>query len=181
MSEHGDYPLEGLQHIPRVHPSAFVAGNATLVGDVEIGEASSVWFGAVLRGDTDTIRVGPRSNIQDGVVIHCDAGKPVTIEAEVSVGHSAMLHGCTLRRGCLVGIGARVLNLADIGEGSLIGASALVPENTRVPPGSLVVGVPGRILTLPEHLRPYLDQTWRHYVSYAEQYRKINLGGSRWA
>ena len=177
MSEFGDFPLAGLLKQPRIHPSAFVARNATLVGDVEIGEFSSVWFGAVLRGDTDSIRVGDRSNVQDGVVIHCDAGKPTTIEAEVSVGHSAMLHGCTIRRGSLVGIGARILNLAEIGEECLVAASALVPEGTKVPPRSLVVGVPGRILPLPERLVPYLDSTWRHYVSYREQYLKSNPGG----
>ncbi len=179
MSGHGDYRLKGLGQTPRVHPSAFVAATATLIGDVEIGEMASIWFGAVLRGDTDMIRVGARSNVQDGVVIHCDDGKPVVLEDEVSVGHSAMLHGCTLRHGCLIAIGARVLNLTEIGAGSLVAAGALVPERTKVPPRSLVVGVPGRILALPDRLLPMMDQTWRHYVSYAEQYLKLNLGGSR--
>ena len=170
MSGAPEFPLRGLLKAPRVHPSAFIAPGAALIGDVEIGAESSVWFGAVLRADADAIRVGARCNLQDGVIVHCDAGAPVLLEEEVSVGHAAMLHGCTLRRRCLVGIGARVLNHAEIGPESLVAAGALVPERTKVPERSLVVGVPGRIVTLPERLLSYLDQTWRHYVSYREQY-----------
>ncbi len=178
MSEHGDFPLEGLRHEPQVHPSAFVAPNATLVGEVTLAELCSVLFGAVLRADTAAIRVGARSNLQDGVVVHCDQGKPVLLEEEVSVGHGAILHGCVLRRGCLIGIGARVLNLAEVGPDCLVAAGALVPERARIPERSLVVGVPGRVLPLPAKFHEMMDQTWRHYVSYREQYLARGIG--RW-
>jgi len=165
-----EYPLPGLSRTPRIHSSVFVAPGAVVLGDVEIGEQSSVWFGAVLRGDVDAIRIGARTNLQDGVIVHCDVGIPVQVHDEVTVGHAVVLHSCTLRRNCLVGIGARVLNKADVGEGSLIAAGALVGERMVVPPGSLVVGVPGRVRELPARLRDNMKDNWRHYVSTAAQY-----------
>ena len=129
---------------PSVPASAWVAPNATLVGSVTLGESASVFYGAVLRADVDTITLGAGSNIQDNVVVHCDAGKPTTIGANVSVGHAAVLHGCTIEDGVLIGMGATVLNNAVIGANSLVGAGALVTEGKVFPPGSLIVGVPAR-------------------------------------
>jgi gamma-carbonic anhydrase len=166
-----EFPLPGLQATPRIHPSAFIAPGAVVLGDVELGKDSSVWFSAVLRGDTNSIRVGDRTNIQDGVIVHCDSGMPAVIGDEVSVGHGAILHGCVVRSRVLVGIGARVLNLAEIGSESLVAAGALVPERMKVPPRSLVVGLPARVLPLPERFLEYIDDTWKHYVSYRGQYK----------
>ena len=130
---------------PVIPPSAWVAPNATLVGAVSLGDRSSVFYGAVLRADVDTITVGEGSNLQDNVTVHCDAGKPTTIGSGVSVGHGAILHGCTIEDDCLIGMGATVLNRAVIGAGSLVAAGSVVLEGTVVPPGSLVAGVPGKV------------------------------------
>ena len=176
MPDSIDFPLPGLARTPRVHETAFIALGAVIVGDVEIGELASIWYGAVLRGDSDFIRIGARTNIQDGTVVHVDEGVPTIVEEEVTVGHGVVLHGCTVRRRCLIGIGARVLNHADIGEGSLVAAGALVPEKLIVPPRSLVVGVPGKIRELPEHLARYMEGNWKHYVSFGQQYRARSLG-----
>jgi carbonic anhydrase/acetyltransferase-like protein (isoleucine patch superfamily) len=170
-----DFPLAGLERTPRVHDTAFVAPGAVILGDVTVGELASIWYGAVLRGDSAFIRIGARTNIQDGTVVHVDEDVPTVVEEEVTVGHAVVLHGCTVRKGCLIGIGARVLNHADIGAGSLVAAGTLVPEKLIVPPGSLVVGVPGRIRELPERLREYMSGNWRHYVSFGQQYRARSL------
>jgi carbonic anhydrase/acetyltransferase-like protein (isoleucine patch superfamily) len=170
-----EFSLSGLAVAPRVHPTAFVAPGAVVLGDVEIGELASIWYGAVLRGDIAGIRIGARSNIQDGTVVHVDDGIPTLVEEEVTVGHGVMLHGCTLRRGCLVGIGAQVLNLAEVGAGSLVAAGTLVPERMVVPPGMLVVGVPGKVRELPERLARYIEGGWRHYVAFGQQYRAMHL------
>ncbi|THG31752.1 gamma carbonic anhydrase family protein [Naasia lichenicola] len=130
---------------PAVDPSAFVAENATLIGDVVLHERSSVFFGAVLRGDRATIALGAESNLQDNVVVHCDPGTPTTIGTGVSVGHGAVLHGCTIEDGCLIGMSATVLNRAVIGAQSLVAAGAVVLEDTVVPPRSLVAGVPAKV------------------------------------
>jgi carbonic anhydrase/acetyltransferase-like protein (isoleucine patch superfamily) len=130
---------------PTVHPDAWVAPATVLVGKVRIDEGASVWYGSVLRADTDTISVGAGSNIQDGSVVHADPGFPVTIGAGVSVGHRAVLHGCTVGDDVLIGMGAVVLNGATVGAGSLVAAGAVVLEGTEVPPGSLVAGVPGKV------------------------------------
>ncbi|HVP39763.1 MAG TPA: gamma carbonic anhydrase family protein [Candidatus Saccharimonadales bacterium] len=177
MSEPHEHPLPGLAKAPRIHPTAFVAPGAVVIGDVEIGELASIWYGAVLRGDADFIRIGARTNIQDGTVVHVDEGVPTVVEEEVTVGHAVVLHGCTVRRRCLIGIGATVLNHSDIGEGSLVAAGTLVPEKLVVPAGSLVVGVPGKVRELPERLRQYMDGNWRHYVSFGQQYRARGLDG----
>lgn len=125
--------------------TAWVAGNATVVGAVTIGAEASLWYGVVVRGDGDTITVGARSNLQDGTVVHADPGFPVRVGAGVSVGHRAVLHGCTIEDDVLVGMGAVVMNGAVIGSGSLVGAGALVPEGMVVPPRSLVLGVPAKV------------------------------------
>ncbi|GAA2231853.1 gamma carbonic anhydrase family protein [Herbiconiux moechotypicola] len=130
---------------PSVAADAWVAPTATLIGRVELAERASVFYGAVLRGDNDPIVLGPGSNLQDNVVVHTDLGRPVTIGANVSVGHGAVLHGCTVSDDCLIGMGSTVLNGAVIGAGSLVAAGAVVLEGTVVPPGSLVAGVPAKV------------------------------------
>lgn len=132
-------------HSPVVDESAFVASNATLVGRVSLGPESSVFYGAVLRGDTDQITLGARSNLQDTVVVHCDVGVPTTIGSGVSVGHGAVVHGCTIEDDCLIGMGATVMNGAIIGAGSLVAGGAVVLEGTVIPPRSLVAGVPAKV------------------------------------
>jgi carbonic anhydrase/acetyltransferase-like protein (isoleucine patch superfamily) len=131
--------------IPRVNPSAWVAPNATLVGRVDIEEQSSIWYSAVLRGDDGSITVGSRTNIQDGCVLHADAAPPLVIGDGVTVGHRAILHGCTIEADVLVGMGAVVMDGAVIGRGSIVGAGAVVAKGTNVPPGSLVIGLPARV------------------------------------
>lgn len=131
--------------VPKVAATAWVAPSADLVGAVELQEDSSVWYTAVLRADYDPIVLGPRSNLQDGVVVHTDVGRPATIGAGVSVGHRAVLHGCTIGDDCLIGMGSIILNGAVVGEGSLIAAGAVVQEGAVIPPRSLVVGVPGKV------------------------------------
>ncbi|MBW7922318.1 MAG: gamma carbonic anhydrase family protein [Rubellimicrobium sp.] len=137
------HELDGIR--PEIHPDAWVAPGAVLVGRVVVRAGASVWFGAVLRGDNEVIEVGEGSNVQDNVVCHTDMGFPLVIGADCTVGHRAMLHGCTLGEGSLIGMGATVLNGAVIGAGSLIGAAALVAEGKDIPPASLVVGAPGRV------------------------------------
>ena len=130
---------------PEVSEDAWVAPNATLVGKVRLGAEASVWFGAVLRGDGDRIEVGEGSNIQDGCVLHADPGFPVHVGTGVSIGHRAVVHGCVLEDGVLVGMGAVVMNGARIGHGSLVAAGTVVLEGTEIPPRSLVAGVPGKV------------------------------------
>ena len=124
----------------------FVAGNATIIGDITIGNQVGIWFGAVIRGDRDRIIIGDRSNIQDNCVVHTSKGFPVIIGDEVSVGHGAILHGCVIHDRVLVGMGAIVLNGAKIGGGSIIGAGAVITEGKEIPPNSVVIGVPGKIV-----------------------------------
>ncbi|MDD4851455.1 MAG: gamma carbonic anhydrase family protein [Gemmiger sp.] len=131
--------------MPQAEHAAFVAENATLVGDVHLGEGSSVWYGAVLRGDSGSITVGPGSNIQDNAVLHTGTHNNVTVGSGVTVGHSALVHGCTVGDNVLVGMHATILNGAVVGEGSLIAAGALIPEGAVIPPHSLVMGVPGKV------------------------------------
>lgn len=130
---------------PTLAPDAFVAAGAVLAGRVRLLPGSSVWYNAVLRAEAEEIVLGERSNIQDNVSCHVDAGYPLTVGADVSVGHNAVLHGCTVEDGALIGMHATVLNGAVIGAGSLIAAGTVVLEGTIVPPGSLVAGVPGRV------------------------------------
>ncbi|CAN5529570.1 gamma carbonic anhydrase family protein [soil metagenome] len=130
---------------PVIADSSWVAPNATVIGAVTLHENSSVFYGAVLRADISTITLGAGSNLQDNVTVHVDEGKPTTIGAGVSVGHAAVLHGCTIEDNCLIGMSATVLNDAVIGEGSLVAAGTVVLEGTIVPPGSLVAGVPGKV------------------------------------
>lgn len=131
---------------PDVEPSAFVAREATLVGDVQVGANASIWFGAIARGDNAPVRIGVRSNVQEGAVLHADPGFPLTIGDDVTVGHQAMLHGCTIGAGSLIGIQAVVLNGAVIGAESLVGAGAVVTERKEFPPRSLILGAPAKVV-----------------------------------
>ncbi|PAU98035.1 gamma carbonic anhydrase family protein [Paracoccus salipaludis] len=131
---------------PQVAPDAWVAPDAQLIGRVVLEDMASVWWAAVLRGDNEEIRIGRGSNVQDGCVFHTDPGFPLRVGADVTVGHKAILHGCTVHDGALIGMGATILNGAVIGEGALIGAGALVAEGKEIPPGALVMGAPGRVV-----------------------------------
>ena len=151
----------------------YVADNAVVIGSVILGHGASVWFNSVVRGDNDLITIGDGANIQDTAVLHVDEGAPLTLGANVSVGHHAMLHGCTVEDGALVGINAVVLNHAVIGRGSLVGANALVAEGKVIPERSLVVGSPARVVrTLTEEDAAGIEQIARHYVEKARLYRE---------
>ncbi len=150
----------------------WIAPTASLIGKVRLARLASVWFGAVLRGDNELIDVGENSNIQDGCVLHTDPGFPLTIGRHVTVGHQAMLHGCTIEDTVLVGMGATVMNGAVIGHHSVIGARSLVPEGKVIPPHSLVVGVPGRVVRiLSDKDVAMLDEAARVYVKKIPRYR----------
>ncbi len=157
---------------PRLGTRVFVAENAAIIGDVEVGNDCSIWYGTVLRGDINMIRIGSRTNVQDNCTIHVEHEKWSTVIAEeVTIGHGAIVHGCTIHRGALIGMGSRVLDGAVIGESALVGAGALVPEGMEVPPRMLVVGVPARIKRpLTEEELARLEESWKHYVEYKERY-----------
>jgi carbonic anhydrase/acetyltransferase-like protein (isoleucine patch superfamily) len=153
---------------PAVHPEAWIAPGAVLVGRTDIAARASVWYGAVVRADMDSITLGARSNIQDGCVVHTDYGFPTAVGEGVSVGHRAVLHGCTIGDDVLVGMGAIVLNGARVGDGCLLAAGTVVLEGTQIPPGSLVAGVPGKVrreLTAEERDRIRLNA--EHYLTLA--------------
>ncbi len=158
---------------PRIHESAFVTDDAFVIGDVEIGEEASVWFGSVVRGDVNYIRIGDRTNIQDACVIHVSSkDHPTILEDEITVGHRVTLHGCHVESGCLIGIGSIILDGARIGSRSLIAAGSLVTPGTVIPPESLVMGAPAKVkrpLT-PEELEN-LSRSWRNYVELGRLYR----------
>ncbi len=160
--------------IPRLDATAFAAEGSTIVGDVEIGPESSIWFGAIVRGDVNFVRIGARTNVQDLTVVHV-TGKthPTVIGDDVTVGHRVVLHGCTVKDRCLVGIGAIVMDGAVVGPDAMVGAGALVPPGAVVPPGTLVLGSPAkakRQLTLEEIA--FLAQSALNYARYAAQYRR---------
>ncbi|MER3430294.1 MAG: gamma carbonic anhydrase family protein [Blastocatellia bacterium] len=157
---------------PKINESAFIATGATIVGDVEIADDASIWFGSVLRGDVNFIRIGARTNIQDQTIIHVSSeGLPTIIAEEVTVGHRVTLHACSVERGCLIGMGAILMDGVRVGSESLIAAGTLVPPGTEIPPRSLVIGSPGRLkrqLTKDEILD--LDRSWRRYVELKNVY-----------
>jgi Carbonic anhydrases/acetyltransferases, isoleucine patch superfamily len=157
---------------PLLGKRVFVAENATLIGDIVLGDDCSIWYGAVLRGDVHSIRIGARTNIQDNCVLHVTHGThSVDIAEEVTIGHGVIAHGCTIGRGALIGMGSRVLDGARIGELALIGAGALVGEGMEIPPRTLAVGVPAKVkrdLRFDEIAR--LEESWRQYVGYKERY-----------
>ncbi|MCA2960981.1 MAG: gamma carbonic anhydrase family protein [Silvanigrellales bacterium] len=157
---------------PRLAANVFLADGARVVGDVEMGEHSSVWFNAVVRGDVDAVRIGARTNIQDGAVVHCTYKRfSTTIGNDVSIAHLAMIHGCVIEDECLVGMQAILMDGVVVGKGSIIGAGAVVTQGTKIPPGSLVLGAPGKVVrpVTPEELVGVLDTT-RRYLQYAQGY-----------
>jgi carbonic anhydrase/acetyltransferase-like protein (isoleucine patch superfamily) len=157
---------------PRVAASAWVADSAQIMGNVELAEDASIWFGAVVRGDTEVIRIGDRSNIQDGSVLHADIGKPLTIGNDVTVGHKVMLHGCTIGDGSLIGIGAVVLNGAKIGKGCIVGAGSLVTEGKEFPDGSMIIGSPAKVVReLTAEQQQGLVMSAVHYVENARRFK----------
>lgn len=140
------YELEGTRVTTPPDGGFWVAPNAVVIGKVVIEEEASIWFGSILRGDNEPIRIGARSNIQDGCVLHTDPGYPLTVGADCTIGHMVMLHGCTIGRGSLIGIGSIVLNGVTIGEECLIGANTLITEGKEIPPRSMVLGSPGKVV-----------------------------------
>ena len=158
---------------PQIDPSAWVAPGCHVIGSIALGAESSVWFGAVLRGDNEMITLGAGSNIQENSVLHTDPGCPLIIGEGCTIGHKAMLHGCTIGRNSLVGMGATILNGAVIGENCLIGAGALIPEGKIIPDGSLVMGMPGKIVReLDETAIEGLKKSALNYQANAERFRK---------
>jgi carbonic anhydrase/acetyltransferase-like protein (isoleucine patch superfamily) len=157
---------------PRIGDRVFIAGNAAVLGDVVLGDDVSIWFSTTIRGDCNFIRIGARTNVQDNCTIHVGhVDSPTIIAEEVTIGHGGIVHGCTIHRGALIGMGSRVLDKAVIGENALVGAGALVPEGMQVPPRTLVVGVPARVkreLTAEEIAR--LEESWQLYVGYKDDY-----------
>ncbi|POX49733.1 gamma carbonic anhydrase family protein [Streptomyces sp. Ru72] len=160
---------------PKVDQEAFVSPTSVVIGDVTLHAGASVWYGAVLRGDVERIAVGASSNVQDNCTLHADPGFPVTVGERVSIGHNAVVHGATVEDDCLIGMGATVLNGAVIGAGSLVAAQALVPQGMRVPPGSLVAGVPAKVkreLTAEE--REVITLNGTMYADLARAHREVH-------
>ena len=163
-------PFQGMA--PKLGQRIFIAESALVLGDVELGDDSSVWFNCVVRGDVNYVRIGARTNIQDMSVLHADSGVPLTLGEDVTVGHKAMLHGCTIGDGCLIGIGAVVLNGARIGKGCLVGAGSLVTEGKEFPAGSMILGSPARVVRqLSTEQLEGLRLMAEHYVSNASRFR----------
>ncbi|MGE5361124.1 MAG: gamma carbonic anhydrase family protein [Bacteroidales bacterium] len=151
--------------LPRIHPSAYVDETAQVIGDVELGEESSLWMNVVVRGDVNWIRIGRRTNIQDGTIVHVMRDThPTTIGDEVTVGHGAILHGCTVADRCLIGMRAVLLNGVEVGEDCIVAAGTLIPENSTIPGGSLVMGSPGKVR------RPLTPDETASIRDYAERY-----------
>ncbi len=164
------YELDGIA--PEIGDQAWVAPDANVIGKVVLEAGANVWFGSTLRGDNEEIRVGRGSNIQENCVLHTDMGYPLTIGADCTIGHKAMLHGCTIGEGSLIGMGATVLNGAKIGKGCLIGAGALITEGKEIPDGSLVMGAPGKVIRqLDEAAQARLIASAAHYRANAARYR----------
>jgi len=158
---------------PTLHPTAFVAPSAEVLGDVTVGEDASVWYQCVLRGDIAPITIGPRSNVQDLTLIHVDPDLPTIVGSDVGIGHRAIIHGCTIGDGCLIGMGAVLLSGVTIGEGSVVGAGSVVPEGVLIPAGQLVIGVPARVVRpVDENLRARLRDTVDSYVRLKERHRR---------
>jgi carbonic anhydrase/acetyltransferase-like protein (isoleucine patch superfamily) len=162
------------EHVRR-HPTSYVAPNATLVGDVILGRQSSIWYGAVLRGDLAPIEIGEQSNIQDLAMIHVDRDLPCLVGPRVSVGHRAILHGCQVESDCLIGMGAILLSRVVVGSGSVVAAGTVIPEGIVIPPGSLVMGLPGRVTgRVDEKLARRIQHACENYVTLADRQRAAN-------
>ncbi len=158
--------------LPKVHETAFVADDAIIIGDVEIGENASVWFGSVIRGDVNHIRIGAGANIQDATVIHVNSKTyPTILEDKITVGHRVTLHGCYIESGCLIGIGAVLLDGVRVGRNSLVAAGSLLTPGTQIPPNSMVMGSPAKVKRdLTHEELAYLDRSWRNYVELKNKY-----------
>ena len=158
---------------PSIHGSAYVSDDAIIIGDVEIGEDASVWFGSIIRGDVNFIRIGARTNIQDGTIIHVSSKTHSTVlEDEITVGHRVTLHGCHVESGCLIGIGSILMDGVRIGANSLVGAGSLLTPGTQIPPRSLVLGSPARVKReLTDDELTSLDRSWRNYVALKNKYK----------
>jgi carbonic anhydrase/acetyltransferase-like protein (isoleucine patch superfamily) len=157
----------------QVHPTVWLAPGATVVGDVTIGEDSSVWFGAVLRGDSETIRIGSRTNVQDGCILHADPGFPCLLGDGVTLGHGAIVHGAQVADNVMIGMRAVVMNGASIGANSIVGVGAVVTEGMQIPAGSLVLGLPAKIQrSLEPHEIERVAHAARHYVDRGREYRQ---------
>lgn len=162
---------------PKIHETAFIAEDAIVIGDVEIGENASIWYGSIIRGDVNFIRIGARTNIQDACVLHVSRRTHSTVlEEEITVGHRVTLHGCRVERGSLIGIGAIILDGARIGKNSLVAAGSLVTPGTQIPERSLVMGAPARVKReLTDEEVTKLEESWRNYVTLAEIYRHPHI------
>ena len=168
------YDLDGIR--PQLGENVWVAPNATVIGDIRLADQASIWWNAVLRGDNDPIHIGRQTNIQDGSVLHTDAGIPMFIGERVTVGHLVMLHGCTIGDGSLIGIGSVILNRATIGKHCIVGANTLIPEGKSFPDRVLIVGSPGKIVReLTDEDVAKLERSAAHYVTNAARY-KAGLG-----
>ncbi|MBL3700328.1 gamma carbonic anhydrase family protein [Leucobacter luti] len=174
---HGTVIALDPEHTPQIASSAWLAPGSVVVGAVTIAADVSVWYNAVVRGDSDIVAIGPRSNLQDGVVVHTQRGDAAIIGADVSVGHNAVVHGATIEDGCLIGMGATVLSGAIVGTGTLVAAGALVPQGVTIPPHSLVAGVPGRVI---RELRPEervsVRENAENYLGYTADHRAATRG-----
>jgi len=165
------YDFEG--QTPKIDPSSWVAPNAVIIGRVELKKNSNIWFNTTLRGDFESISIGENSNIQDGSVVHSDAGCPTIVGNGVTVGHLVMIHGCEIADDCLIGIGATILNKAKIGKNCIIGANALVTENKVIPEGSLVLGSPGKVIRkVTEEEINHIKENAKDYIGYFKKYKK---------
>jgi carbonic anhydrase/acetyltransferase-like protein (isoleucine patch superfamily) len=155
-----------------IDPTAFIAPGAIVLGDVHIGAAASVWYNSVVRGDIEHISIGPETNIQDLTMLHADPGVPCLVGSRVTVGHRVILHGCIIEDECLIGMGAVLLNKVRLGRGSVVGAGAVLLEGTEIEPGSLVVGVPGRVVRkVDEANQRRIEHAWQHYIAQAQRHR----------
>jgi len=164
------YTLDGIS--PEIDDDTWVAPDANVIGRVVLEAGASIWFGVTIRGDNEEIRIGAGSNVQENCVFHTDPGCPLTIGENCTIGHKAMLHGCTIGDGSLIGMGATVLNRAKIGKGCLIGAGALIPEGKEIPDGSLVMGMPGKVVrALDDNAKAGLIASARHYQDNMRRFR----------
>lgn len=170
-----NYPYQGQQ--PQIHDGAFIAPGARVIGRVTVGEGSSVWYNAVLRGDVDTITVGRFTNIQDLTLVHCDSGRPTSIGDRVTVGHSCIIHGCTIEDDVLVGMGSTVMNGARIGRNSLIAAGSLITEGKEFPPGSVIMGRPAKVIRQAEERDLELVRRGSENYRQASAAHKASLSG----
>ncbi len=158
---------------PKISETAFIADSADVIGDVEVGDFSSVWFGAVIRGDRNKIKIGNRTSIQDNVVIHADPDNGVEIGDNVSIGHGAVLHGCKIESNVLIGMNSTLLNGAEIGKNSIVGANALIPEGKKFPENSLIIGVPGMVKRETEESEvKAITENAIEYVEFVREYRE---------